>query len=54
MRFYSAIKQCKDDVAAERKFMTARQMQPAVGPQSRIYRTVSETPKKSMADSFAG
>lgn len=33
--------------------MTTRQMPPAVGPQNRIYRTVSETPKRSMEDSFA-
>ena len=33
--------------------MTTASVPPAVGPQSRIYRTVSETPKRSMADSFA-
>lgn len=53
MRFYSEIKQCKDDVSADANSRRRRQIPPAVGPQSRMSRTVSETPKRSMENSFA-
>ena len=38
---------------SRRKFTTTASGPPAVGPQSRMSRTVSETPKKSMENSFA-